>query len=237
MHWQMRNTGRMLCIMKYAFFVAFLALAQVTASAADTAYSALRIMAKERGDEALDRVVELRGRQGKPQPDVWRVTTKDPQARGGLREMEIQRGKVISQRTPVSRPVGTALNLNKLNLDSDGVFTIVNQETDKLGIVFDRIDFVLRSGTRGGAPVWTTELFNKDSGRIGLLEISADSGAILRNELDQPGQEVTRNDEPIPLNAPNRQTPFAPWAQLADIPPNAPQSAWKVVARPPRFFE
>lgn len=181
--------------MKYAFFVAFLALAQSAAMAADTAYSALRIMAKQRGDSALNQVLEVRGRQGKPQPDVWRITLKDDTARGGLREVEVQKGQIISQRTPVARPIGGSVNLNQLNLDSDGVFMLVNQETDKAGVVFDRIDFVLRSGTRGGAPVWTTELFNRDSGRVGLLEISADSGAILRKELEQvPARELTQND-------------------------------------------
>ncbi len=195
MRWQKLTCGRTVGEMKYAFVVALFTLVQTAVGAADSAYTALRIMAKERGESALNQVVELRGRQGKPTPDVWRITLRDPAARGGLREVEIQRGKIISQRTPVSRPMGAPVNLNQLNLDSDGVFTIVNQETDKVGVVFDRIDFVLRSGTRDGAPVWTTELFTAESGRAGLLEISADSGTILRKELERaPGRDLTQND-------------------------------------------
>ncbi|MHA3775320.1 hypothetical protein ACXR0O_27675 [Verrucomicrobiota bacterium sgz303538] len=176
------------------FAILLTALAQVV-SAADTAYTALRVIGREQGEGALNRVLEVRGRFGAPQPQVWKVTLQESGARGGLRELEIQRGKVISERTPVSRGLAGAMNFNQLNLDSDGVFTVANQEAQKASVTFDRADFILRSGTQGGAPVWTVEFYEGRNGKVGTFEIAADSGTVLRKELARDHrQDVARAD-------------------------------------------
>ena len=144
--------------MKIAAPIALLltAASALAAEPAATAYTALRVVGKESGQGALKRVIEMRGRSGAPQPAVWKIVLSEPGARGGVREVDVQRGKVIGERTPVARgPVGEAMDFSRLNLDSDGVFTIVNQETQKTGQTFDRLDYSLRSGSGGGAPVWT----------------------------------------------------------------------------------
>jgi hypothetical protein len=169
--------------MKALFLLGFLAIAGLPAPAADTAYSALRVVGKRDGQEALNHVLELRGRSGAPQPAVWKVVLDEPRARGGVREIEVQRGKIISERTPTSASAGSPLNFNQLNLDSEGAFTIANQEAQKAGAPFDRVDYVLKSGTGGGAPVWELELFDGRNGRTGSIEIAADSGAVLRRQL------------------------------------------------------
>ncbi len=97
----------------------------------------------------------------------------------------MQRGKIIGERTPTGRGLGSPMNFNQLNLDSEGAFTIANQEAQKVGVPFDRVDYVLKSGTGGGAPVWEMELFNGNSGRTGSLTIAADNGAVLHKQLDQ----------------------------------------------------
>lgn len=172
-----------------------LLLAQAAGFAADTAYSALRIVGRQQGERALNRVLEVRGRFGNPQPDVWKITFEDTGARGGLREMEVQRGRVIGQRTPVSRSLGAPMNLNQLNLDSEGVFTVVDQEAKKAAVTFDRVDYVLRSGSHGGAPVWQVELFEGRKGRVGQFEIAADSGAILRQDVEPRRREAVVREE------------------------------------------
>ncbi len=158
-----------------------------------TAYTALRVVGKKIGSGALNRVVELRGRNGSPQPAVWKVVLSEPNARGGIREVEVQRGRVIGERTPVARgPVGETMDFSRLNLDSEGVFTIVNKETEKNGQQFDRLDYSLRSGSGGGAPVWTVELFNGRQGRIGTMLIAADSGAVLeKSDAIAPPSDIS----------------------------------------------
>jgi len=163
-----------------AIFLASAALAP----AAETAYSALRVVGKNEGPETLNRVLELRGRAGAPHPAVWKVVIDDPRARGGVREIEVQRNRIIGQRSPTSRQAGSPMNFNQLNLDSEGAFTVANQEAQKAGVPFDRVDYLLKSGTGGGAPVWELELFDAQRGRTGSISIGAESGAILRRQLE-----------------------------------------------------
>ena len=150
------------------------------AETAATAYTALRLVGKQNGSDALNRVIEIRGRNGASQPAVWKVILREPGARGGIREVEVQGGKIIGERTPVARgPVGDAMDFSRLNLDSEGAFTIINQETKKQELKFDRLDYALRSGSGGGAPVWTVELFDGRRGKVATIQLAADTGAIL----------------------------------------------------------
>ena len=165
-----------------AAFVALLFLSQIAVHAADTAYSALRIVGKRRGADTLNRVLEVRGRNGAPEPAVWKVVLDDPGARGGLREVDVQGGRIIAERTPTGRTVSAPMNFNQLNLDSEGAFTVAHQEAEKAGVPFDRVDYVLKSGTGGGAPVWDLALFRERYGQVGSIVIAADSGAVLRQE-------------------------------------------------------
>ena len=173
--------------MKPALFsVLFFTLA-FAASAQDTAYNALRVVGHSQGRDALNRVLELRGRGGSPQPAVWKITLDEPRARGGVREIEVQRGKIIGERTPTAaRTAGSPMNFSQLNLDSDGAFTVANQEAQKVAAPFDHVDYLLRSGTGGGAPVWQLELSDSKLGRAGSIDVAADTGTILRQELGRP---------------------------------------------------
>jgi hypothetical protein len=177
-----------------ALALAFAALPSLALAENDTAYKALRIFGKKLGDTQLNRVFEVRGRSGSPQPQVWKIVATDPAARGGLVEADIQRGKIISQRTPTAHVgAGTPLDLNQLNLDSDGAFTVANQEMEKVNVPFDRSDFTLRSSAPGRPPVWHLDLFDGPHGKIASFEISADTGTVLEQNIGQP-----RNASPYP---------------------------------------
>lgn len=180
--------------MKAAFLAVFFLVAHFAAQAADTAYSALRVVGKRDGAEVLNHVLEVRGRGGAPQPAIWKITLDDPKARGGIREYEVQGGKIIGERTPAGGKVGTPMNFAQLNLDSEGVFTIANQEAQKAVIPFDHVDYLLKSGP-GGTPVWELTLFEGKTDRVGELEVSADSGAVLRTELNRAKQPVYQNND------------------------------------------
>ena len=186
----------------------FFAIAATT-WADDTAYTALRVVGRSQGKDAINRVVELRGRSGSPQPAVWKVTLDEPRARGGVREIDVQRGKVISERTPAAaRTPGRPMNFSQLNLDSDGAFTVANQEAQKSGIPFDHVDYTLRSGTGGGAPVWQIELSDTKLGRAGSIDIAADTGTVLSQNLRQPTTSRP-NDDRTYLDS-NRRNPPPP---------------------------
>ena len=150
---------------------------------ADTAYTALRVYGKKEGEQALYHVLELRGKGGEPQPATWRLTIEEPRARGGVREIEVRGGRIVGERTPTGRDLGAVMNFNRLNLDSDGAFTVANQEAEKRGVPFDHLDFTLSGASGGGAPLWTIELFDGHNGKVGTLRVSADTGAIVEQEF------------------------------------------------------
>ena len=195
--------------MKYPASLALL-LTVSSALAAEqpaTAYTALRVVGKKVGSDALNRVIEMRGRNGSPQPAVWKITLSDPGSRGGVRELEVQRGQVISERAPVARgAIGEKMDFSRLNLDSEGVFTVVDGEVKKTGQTFDRLDYSLRSGSGGGAPVWTVELFEGRRGKVGSMLIAADSGVILEKSVANASagevasdREYVRGKNPPPV--------------------------------------
>lgn len=196
--------------MKRVLLTASLFALAATVLADDTAYTALRVVGRSQGKDAINRVVELRGRSGSPQPAVWKVTLDEPRARGGVRELDVQRGKIISERTPATaRTTGRPMNFNQLNLDSDGAFTVANQEAQKGGIPFDHVDYILSSGTGGGAPVWRLELSDTKLGRAGSIDIAADTGTVLSQNLRMPTAGRSTDDRTY-LNGSRRNPPPPP---------------------------
>lgn len=144
-----------------------------------TAYDALRAAAAQCGGNAQNRVVELSGKAGRPQPFVWKVTVADTGGKGGLQEVDVQRGKVVGHRKIASASSPVILNLNAIQLDSDGVFSLANAEAVRAGISYDRIDYSLSSTNQSGLPVWNVELFDGPNTRTGALKILADNASII----------------------------------------------------------
>ncbi len=166
------------------------------ASARDTAYQALRTAAKSRGDSILGRVVEVQGSAGIPQPEVWKILLDDPAARAGVRELQVAGQRVKSERTP-TRAAGAnaAMDFSQLNLDSEGAFSIANEEAVKAKLGFDSIDYVLRAGDRRTPPRWELQLLDPRGRSVGTLVIAADTGAIVRKDFAR--RSVERRDEEV----------------------------------------
>ena len=213
---------------KLLFTLALGILPSVVFADSDTAYKALRTFGKQTGgDKVLSRVIEVRGRNGIPQPDVWKVIASDPSARGGLTEVEIQRGKIISQRTPTARAANSSqtMDFNQLNLDSDGAFTVANQELQKRTLPFDRVDYLLRSPGSGKPPVWHLELYDRGT-KIGTMEVAADSGIVLEQKVQagharQPDYSSDRNyvegHGPVDDREPGYSRPGEPFRGFGDF--------------------
>ena len=149
----------------------------------DTAYQALRTVGSQRSQTFLNNVVEVKGRNGAPQPASWTILINDPMARGGVRELEVSKGQIASERTPVKaysgQSDGAVLNFSKLNLDSEGAFSVAEAEARAAKLGFYGADFLLRCGEGGGAPVWVLQLLDDQQHSIGSVTIAADTGAVI----------------------------------------------------------
>jgi len=167
--------------MKLALIVALLLPGAALGS--ETAYQALRTVGKERSQAFLNSVVEVKGRNGAPQPITWSILLNDPLARGGVREIEVAKGHIVSERTPVKVYGGQGdaivLNYPKLNLDSEGAFAIAEAEARVAKIGFFGADYLLRCDDNGGAPIWILQLLDKNQHSLGSVTIAADTGAVI----------------------------------------------------------
>jgi len=144
------------------------------------AYEALRTVGRDKGDNWLGRLVELRGADGDPQPARWLLTFRDENARGGVREFAVTGQGVVSERTPVRAPQtvdSTVMSARSLNLDSTGAFAAANKQAAAAKVGFSSADYTLQN--RNGAPVWIVRLFDTSALEVGKVEISAKDGAIV----------------------------------------------------------
>ena len=170
----------------------------VFALAGDTAYDALRAAGARLGADAQNRLVEISGRGGRPQPVLWQVQLEEASGRSGLVQVNVQRGVVVGQ----SRGAGPGgrLNLASIQLDSDGAFAIANTEAIRSEISFDRLNYVLRA--EGGFAVWRVELLDGPTSLVGSLKIAADTGAVIERS-----PQVTHVSEDIQPEVVNFPTP------------------------------
>ena len=158
-------------------------LLPLAALGGETAYQALRTVGAERSKTLLNNVIEVKGRNGASQPESWLVLLNDPLARGGVREIEVSKGRIVGERTPVQaysgQGEGILLNFALLNLDSDGAFAVAEAEALNAKIGFYGADYLLRCGDNGAAPLWVVQLLDRQQHSLGTVSVAADTGLVV----------------------------------------------------------
>ena len=145
-----------------------------------TAYAALRIVSKTLGHDALERVVEVTGHDGVPQPYLWKVILKEGT---GSREIDVTGGKIGAQRQLTRPPtVETPIRFADLNLDSSGAFDATDTAARKVKLRYDSLDYTLRVNPDSGKPVWHLDLIDKGGSQIGSIHLAAHDGTILSTD-------------------------------------------------------
>lgn len=174
--------------------------------AAESAYSAVRAALPVAGSGAMDRLLDVRGLDGVPMPRTWRVTFG---AGGSLKEatvFEVRDGKV-AQRMAAAAGVSTrAIDLKRIQVDSDNLFEIVNHEAVVAQVAFDKVDYVLSAEGQapGFAAVWYVELRDNKHGWVGSLRVASESRAVLERNfseravaLSNQGERWSKPGEPL----------------------------------------
>ncbi len=148
-----------------------------TPSGNDSAYTALRVVGKVLGRDTLDRVMEVTGRDGKPQPYLWKVVLQEPA--GGTREVDVAGGKIAAQRMDAKPPASKeVIHLQDLNLDSSGAFDATDAQARKVHLRFDSVNYALRPSDVSGKPQWSLDLLNQDGADVGAMRLGANDGNI-----------------------------------------------------------
>ncbi len=108
----------------------------------------------------------------------------DPHARGGVREIEVANGRIVSERTPIRSVAGSTegatIDTSRLNLDSSGAFSVANHTAEKSNTKFKTASYTLRTDEQG-EPIWIVTLQN-GSEPVGTIYIGANQGIVMRTE-------------------------------------------------------
>ena len=150
-----------------------------------TAYDALRVVGTQLNRDFVDHVISIAGVEGDPQPETWKIMLDDPRVRGGIREVEVANGRVVSERTPVRSVTGSTegatIDTARLNLDSSGAFAVASHTAERSNTAFATVSYTLRTD-QGGEPIWIVTLVNKSSRPVGTIYVGANRGTVTRTE-------------------------------------------------------
>lgn len=196
-----------------------------------TAYTALRLVGRELGADSLGRIVAVGGREGVPQPFVWRITLgAKPGGTGenaGARELEVAGGRIVANRPARRTPAGAVtIDLKNLNLDSSGAFTTTDAESRRLHLPFSALNYELRADpTAGNRPVWTVQLLDGDHRPLGSLLLAATDGTQIRatGQLAEGGRANPAGGAPV-IASTSTDRPPAAEARVASAAPSTRRS-------------
>lgn len=132
----------------------------------------------------FSRGVEITGSAGQPDPVVWTITSYDPKSPTMLREATVRNGVAKDRGAskeyyPKRQPDGFFL-LRKVKLDSPDAFKVADKEAAGAEVGFDSIDYRLRCREFTDDPVWTLRLRDINGTVVGVIDMSAESGKVLR---------------------------------------------------------
>jgi hypothetical protein len=168
-----------------SFAALLFAASAVFAQANPTAYDALRTVGNQVNRDFVNRVVSVTGVDGNPQPSTWRILIDDPNARGGIREVEVTDGRItsnrVSSRQVTGTPQGATVNPARLNLDSSGAYEVASRTADSSHVPFALVSYTLRTNERGDA-TWIVTLQNQNRRPVGTIHIGANKGTVTRTE-------------------------------------------------------
>ena len=181
---------------KFVLAAFLLTASPVWAQQQATAYDALRVVSTQLSRAMMARIISVAGVDGDPQPVKWTIRVADRRQPGGVLEIEVANGRVLSQRAPtgmVGSLEGATIQTARLNLDSSGAFAVASATAEKSHSNFDYVSYTLRNNDRG-FPIWIVTLQDINRRPIGTIHIGANKGNVTRVE----GMFRGRNLEPVP---------------------------------------
>lgn len=147
-----------------------------------TAWQALDTLKATRGAAAVSNVTQLRGMKGQDQPSAWEIST---QAADGERVYVLERGKIVAD-TVYSAGGGVPIDMRRLRVDSGEAFVIANRVATESKVSFDSLDYELSASAVGNAPLWVIHLRDSNDKDVGELDVSGETGEVLRQSYYHP---------------------------------------------------
>ncbi|MGI8602833.1 MAG: hypothetical protein ACR2OZ_07505 [Verrucomicrobiales bacterium] len=158
--------------------------AAACAQAGQPALEGLSRIEQKFGPEFTERVFEMTGAGGDPQPNEWRVTAHDPVEKAMLHEFWIGGRRVTDEGLnddfyPERLPKGF-FKLSRLKVDSTNAFERAERMAREAKVGFDVINYKLHCREYSDEPVWTLTLLDSEEEIVGSVHLSGESAEVLR---------------------------------------------------------
>ena len=178
--------------------LALCGLGSVLSAAEPTAFELVKEGNRHVGEEAKDRVVQIRSEKsvGTLTPNIWYVVYFDPDATAKATEVKFGAGKKLSVKRParILEPFTgqhKELSREKMKIDSNNAIEIAKKEPllEKLTLTATQLWLERRPWHEDETPLWKVRLWAAklrhpaDSADIGDLYISAADGKVVKNDL------------------------------------------------------
>jgi len=171
------------------------------AEAGTTAGAALEVFAGEKGAEARQSVVGVRGERGQDQPERWEVVVADA-VRGGHAVYLVDGTRVLEGGRVKGKVEGAPVSWTGFRIDSDAAFRIADVEARKARVGFDSIDYALRGFPGEGAPRWQLRLRDAAGRETGAVEIHGTTGSVMGGKWG--GKAAEHGGSPVASALPRR---------------------------------
>ncbi|MEM0895560.1 MAG: hypothetical protein AAGJ79_01650 [Verrucomicrobiota bacterium] len=206
--------------------VAILA-ATTTVLAENSAKTALDMILDRHGEPFTRNIVKISATGGIPVPQEWTVTTHNPNSPTLLHQFVVNDRRAIDEGAsndfyPRVRPTGF-VKRQDIQLDSIDAFQILNREAQAAKIGFDSVNYMLRCREFSTEPVWTLSAVDAQNRIAGVIDVSAQTGAVLRKTWYYEAQG-SRLRERIVDSATPGQAPITPTTPTRTAPAPLPRN-------------
>ncbi len=148
-----------------------------------SAFTGLEKIAAAIGSDSVERIVEMRGRNGQSQPLTWDLVVYDRDSPYLVREYTLG-SEVNVERDPQPHypervPTGF-IDKQQLFIDSTACFRILEHEAQRAGVGFNSVNYLLRCQEFSEEPLWRLTALDGQGYMVGRVDLSGATGTVLR---------------------------------------------------------
>ncbi len=185
----------------------------------NTALGAIKLLPKG----TSSKVALVEAREGRPTPDRWHILVHDPKEESGIHEYVVAGGEIVASRS--LSQFAESLSADDIfgdvvKVDSDKVTKLVQQYAEANSLSVVAMNFELKKGGTGAAPIWNVTCMDGDGNEIGHLVLTATKGTILSHEgfaldpaspekVDKPKEPAVIAESTAPKIEPDKKLPEA----------------------------
>ena len=130
-------------------------------------------------------VMKVSADNGVPNPPTWYIVAKNARQDNAMYQIGITQGQIVSEKISLDLRTAirdSAINLGKVQVDSDGAWAIAAQYCERKGKRLGNASYALQQEGADSAPVWSIWCYDARVKYIGLIKILATNGAVVSSE-------------------------------------------------------